>query len=377
MIVPRPLTAVSLAFAASWIASGQTYTISTFAGGGPPANIAGTSASLYGPHSVAVDKTGNIFFPDGNSVLRLDAISGALALLAGTGVPGVIGDDGLATSARLNNLQGLAVDSDGNLYIADTYNNRVRKVSNGVITTVAGNGIPGFGGDNSLATRASLYGPSGVAVDSAGNLYIADSYNVRIRKVSNGVITTVAGGGASLGDNGPAASAQVAPVGIAVDSADNLYIADAGYRVRKVTNGVITTVAGNGTPGFSGDSGSATSAQLDDPTGVAVDPVGDLYIADVGYVQDTTNAYSRIRKVSKGVITTVADGGSLMAGDNGPATSALLSEPHGMERARRANQSGPHSLATRGARQSADYRTVHARKPVDLPDSQFQERDRL
>jgi uncharacterized protein (TIGR03437 family) len=176
------------------------------------------------------------------------------------------------------------VDSAGDLYIADFAGERIREISNGVITTVAGNGTYGFSGDNGPATSARLYSPSGVAVDSAGNLYIADADNNRIRKVSDGVITTVAGNGTEgfSGDNGPATSAQLYnPYGVAVDSAGNLYIADYGNnRVRKVSNGVITTVAGNGTQGFSGDDGPATSAQLDGPFGVAVDRAGNLYIAD-------------------------------------------------------------------------------------------------
>ena len=162
------------------------------------------------------------------------------------------------------------MDSSGNLYIADTGNNRIRKISNGVIATVAGNGTQGFSGDNGPASSAQLYLPSRIAVDSAGNLYIADSENNRIRKVSNGVIITVAGSGTRgfSGDNGPATSAQLnAPTGVAVDSAGNLYIADSGNnRIRKISNGVITTVAGNGTQGFSGDNGPATSAQLSYPT---------------------------------------------------------------------------------------------------------------
>jgi sugar lactone lactonase YvrE len=157
------------------------------------------------------------------------------------------------------------VDAAGSLYIADTYNQLVRKVSNGVITTVAGTGTHGpSSGDNSPATSASLYSPSAVAVDAAGNLYIADTGNSRIRKVSNGIITTVAGNGGYgfSGDNGPATSAQLYdPYGVAVDSAGNLYIADTlNGRIRKVSNGVITTIAGNGTYGYSGDGGPATSA---------------------------------------------------------------------------------------------------------------------
>jgi uncharacterized protein (TIGR03437 family) len=306
---------------------GQTYTISTFAGGGLPVNIPGTSASLgYDvPQSIAADRAGNVYFVDQNSVLRLDATTGALTLVAGNGTAGFSGDNGPAASAQLANPGGIAVDSAGNLYIADGYNYRIRKVANGVITTVAGNGTPGFSGDNGPATSAQLDPGGGLAVDSAGSLFIAEFHNQRIRKVSSGVISTVAGSGTQgfSGDNGPATSAQLnGPSGVAVDSAGNLYIADyLNVRIRKVSNGVITTVAGNGTQWFGGDNGPATSAQLWYPSGVAVDSAGNLYVAD------TFN--HRIRKISNGVITTVAGGGPSL-GDNGPATSAQVLYPYGV-----------------------------------------------
>jgi uncharacterized protein (TIGR03437 family) len=323
----RLLPAALIASLVSGAAFGQAYTISTFAGGALPVNIPGTSARLSGPQAVAVDKGGNLFVVDQNDVLRLDATTHILTLVAGNGIPGFSGDNGPATSAQLNGAWGVAVDSAGNLYIADTQNNRIRKVSNGTITTVAGGGAQGVGfGDNGPATSAVLSGPQGVAVDSAGNLYIADTEFSRIRKVSNGVITTVAGGLAGFGgDNGPATSAQLSyPYGVAVDSTGNVYIADtSNARIRKISNGVITTVAGNGTDGFSGDNGPATSAELSQIQGVAVDSTGNLYIADTG------NA--RIRKVSNGVITTMAGNGMPgSSGDNGPATSAQLAGPWGV-----------------------------------------------
>src|ERR1017187_8041641 len=324
----RLLHAILLTSIISCSAFGQTYTISTFAGGGLPINIPGTSASLGSdpPQFIAADPAGNLFFVHQNTVLRLDATTGILTLVAGNGTTGFSGDNGPATSAQLNFPAGVAVDSAGNLYIADSSSNRVRKVSNGVITTVAGNGTSGFSGDNGPATSAELYIPLGVAVDSAGNLYIADFANGLIRKVSNSVITTVAGNGTAFsGDNGPATSAQLSfPSGGAADSAGNFYIADFGnYRIRKVFNGVITTAAGNGTRAFSGDNGSATGAQLYEPSGVAVDSAGNLYISDF--------TSSRIRKVSNGVITTVAGNGTDgFSGDNGPATSAQLHGPWGV-----------------------------------------------
>ncbi len=306
---------------------GQTYTISTFAGGGLPVNIRGTSASLSFPQGVAVDSAGNSFFPNENTILRLDSATGIVTLVAGNGGAGFSGDDGPATVAQLNGPRGVAVDSAGDLYIADTGNSRIRKVANGVITTVTGTGATGFGGDGGPATAAQMNTPYGVALDAAGNLYIADSLNDRIRRVSNGVITTVAGNGAGnfSGDNGPATSAQLSePLGVAVDPAGNLYIADYGNnRIREVANGVITTVAGSGMGGFGGDNGPATSAQLYAPSGVAVDPAGTLHIAD-------TYNY-RVRKVANGVITTVAGNGAAgFSGDNGPATAAQLYVPAGV-----------------------------------------------
>jgi sugar lactone lactonase YvrE len=320
---------IVLAVASS--AFGQSYTISTFAGGGLPVNIPGTSASLLrngvgeGPQGTAVDQKGNVFFTDQNIVLRLDATTGVLSLVAGNGIAGYSGDGGPAANAEFNGATGVALDSAANVYFADTGNNRIREVSNGLITTVAGNGTAGFSGDGGPAINAELSAPMGVALDSAGNLYIADSGNQRIRKVSNGVITTVAGNGTLVsnngpgtggysGDGGPAISAELNnPTGIALDSAANLYIADTlNQRIREVSSGVINTVAGNGTAGFSGDGGPATSAQLKGPVGVAVDSAGNIYIADSGN--------ERIRKVSNGVITTVA-------GDGMQASAATTARP--------------------------------------------------
>jgi sugar lactone lactonase YvrE len=186
----RLISAVVIVIVTCCTASGQTYTISTFAGGGLPINIPGTSASLFGPQSVAVDSSGNIFFtdPNYNAVLRLDAKTSVLTVTAGTGKPGFSGDDGPAVSAQLNQPQSVALDSAGNLYIADTGNLRVRRVSNGIITTVAGAGLlpseysPIDTGDNGPATSAQLYLPWIVALDAAGNLYIIDEVNT-VRKV--------------------------------------------------------------------------------------------------------------------------------------------------------------------------------------------------
>jgi hypothetical protein len=256
------------------------------------------------------------------------AAPGDINTVAGTGTAGFSGDGGPATSAELAYPYGFAVDGAGNLYIADTVNQRVRKVnSSGVITTVAGTGTRAFSGDGGPATSAELSDPLNLAVDGSGNLYIADSGNHRVRRVdSSGTITTVAGTGTPgfSGDGGPATSAELAyPYGVAVDGSGNLYIADNGnQRVRKVnSSGMITTVAGTGTGGFSGDGGPATSAMLNGADDVAVDDSSNLYIVD--------NGNQRVRKVDgSGTITTVAGTGSSgFSGDGGPATSAELANP--------------------------------------------------
>ena len=289
-----------------------------FSGDGGPA----TSASLSGPQGVAVDSAGNLYIADSSRIRKVSG--GTITTVAGGGNQG-LGDGGPATSASLSFSKGLAVDSAGNLYIADTYNQRIRKVSAGTITTVAGNGNAGFTGDGGASISATLNDPSGVAVDSAGNLFIADSLNYRIRKVSGGTITTVAGNGTYgfSGDGGPAASASLYdPAGVSLDSAGNLYIADVN-RIRKVSGGTITTVAGNGNAGFTGDGGPAATAQLFGSDGAAVDSDGNIYIADTGN--------GRIRKVSAGTITTIAGNGTFrFAGDGGSATSAPLNAPFGV-----------------------------------------------
>ncbi len=293
--------------------------ILSYSGDGGPAN----SAELNTPQSVAVDSSGNYYIADtANNVVRKVTSSGTITTLAGTGTAGYGGDGGAASAAQLNRPQGVAVDSGGNVYVADSQNARIRKISAGSISTVAGNGSPGFGGDGGAATAAQLYVPTGVAVDSAGNLFIADFTNNRVRKVSGGAITTVAGNGGSgySGDGGPAVSAQFnGPVAVALDSTGNLYIADLNNSVvREVSGGNISTIAGTGMPGLSGDGGPATAAMIDNPSGVAVDSGGNLYIA---------SGSATIRKVyaGSGFITTIAgNGASGYSGDGGPATFGEL-----------------------------------------------------
>ena len=295
-----------------------------YGGDGGPA----TSASLKLPAGVAVDTSGNVYIADTRNCLVRKVTGGTIATFAGTGSCGSGGGFGGApTSTDLGRPTGLALDSVGDLYIADSNNCRIEKVSGGTITTVAGNVTRqcGYSGDGGSALGASLGYPNAVALDSSGTLYIADTNNCRIRKVTGGTITTVAGNGLCFytGDGGAATSAGLGdPFGVAVDGGD-LYLTDRSCRVRKVSGGTITTVAGNGFCGYSGDGGDATSASLGDPTAVVVVSDGNLYITD--------QLNCRIRKVSGGVITTVAGSGTCgFNGDGGAATNARLASPAGI-----------------------------------------------
>ena len=318
---------------------GQGYTITTVAGGGsgPDYGDGGlaTRAYLRGPSGVAVDSAGNLYIADTFNAVRKVTPTGVISTVAGSyKAAGYSGDGGPATKASLYSPAGLALDDAGNLYIADLGNNRVRKVSpDGTITTAAGGGLPASGnGDGGPATSAKLSAPGGIAIDASGNIYISEGGlgGSRIRRVSpNGTISTIAGNGSFSfsGDGSPARSAALnAPLGIAVDAAGNLYMADGGNsRIRKVSaSGIITTAAGNGTYSFSGDGGPATSAGLNVPTWVAVDSAGNLYITDAGN--------ERVRLVNtSGIITTIAGNGVLgTSGDGGPATSAKLNVPFGI-----------------------------------------------
>ncbi len=318
----------------------QGYVISTVAGGSPYITSIGngqaaTNAFLNSPAGVAADAAGNVYIADtGNNMVRKVGTNGIISAFAGSGTGGFSGDGGVATNARIHLPGGVAVDAAGNVYIADTYNNRIRKVStNGIITTVAGssNTPNGLIGDGGQATNATLSFPRGVALDPSGNLYIADTGNERVRKVdANGIITTVAGNGTTgtignVGDGNAATRASLSsPAAVAFDSAGNLYIADSGDNlIREVSNGKISSIAGTGTSGYSGDGSAATQAWLSQPQGVAVDSAGNVYFADTGN--------EVIREVSSGIVNTIAGNDGLGDyGDGGPAGAATLDTPTGI-----------------------------------------------
>jgi sugar lactone lactonase YvrE len=301
---------------------------SAYSGDGGPA----TQAGLFNPWSVFVDDSGHLYITDGPRVRRVDP-RGFITTVAGTGDWGFAGDGGPATQARLNGSTGIFVDTAGVLYIPDYY--RVRKVdTRGIITTVAGTDSAGFAGDGGPATQARLRGPWSLYVDQTGTLYIADRGNHRIRRVDpQGLITTIAGTGAAgfSGDGGPATQASLAnPQDVYVDRIGTLYIVDSGNnRIRKIDpRGIITTVAGRGPTGFghggfSGDGGPATEAELAYPEAMFGDEAGNLYVVD--------GSNRRIRKIDpRGIITTVAGGGTASLGDGGPATRASLNSPSGV-----------------------------------------------
>ena len=353
---------------------GANRIITSIAGGDDGSD---SGVTLSGIRGVAVDAEGNVYIANtpNHQILELDTNTAEIIVFAGTGN---IGDGGPATNARLLHPTGLTLDSDSNVYITDTLNNRVRKVDiHGIITTIAGTGEEGDGGDGGPATSAQLHAPGGIAVDTHGNLYISDRGNHKIRKIdASGIITTFAGTGdrgdvdkdGDVGDGGPATSAQLFfPDGLAVHPDGSLYIADSyNNRIRKVDRaGIITTIAGLGVRSFSGDDGPATEAHLGRPSGLEIDGEGNIYISDL-YDRN------RIRKIdTMGIITTIAQTASrgnltvgmegsvyiteslvgrvlkldpsgvlsIIAGtaepgydgDDGPATSAQLDDPRGIE----------------------------------------------
>jgi uncharacterized protein (TIGR03437 family) len=302
--------------------------LASFSGDGGPAAV----AQLGQPGGVAIDAAGNVFIADtANNRVRKIAANGNITTIAGTGVAGYSGDGASPASAMLNAPRGVAVDQFGDVFIADTGNNRIRKVTNtGVIYTVAGNGNAGFIGDGGLAPNASLHAPQGIAVDAAGNLFIADTMNHRVRMATLDLnIQTIAGNGHAGfgGDGSPALNAQLnSPAAVTVDGAGNVYIADRDNgRIRRVdTSGNIATVAGTATNTGIGDGGQATLAQLSAPQGIAVDASGDLFIADTGH--------NRIRQVfpNGSIVTIAGTGACCYAGDGGPAANARLNSPLGL-----------------------------------------------
>ena len=299
-----------------------------YTGDGHPA----VNAELNEPYGVALDDSGNLYICDEqNSCIRkisnpADLGVGTITTIAGNGTPGYSGDNGLATNAQIFAPYDLAVDHHGNIYIADVGNNCIRKVTPlDTITTIAGTGTPGYNGDGIDATTAQLNQPWAITVDSIGNIYIADAFNRRIRKVDTaGVIHTIAGTGvAGFSPDGSRADTALldVPYYIRVDKKGNLFYYDSA-RIRKIdTAGIITTIAGNGIMGFSGDSGLATAVEIGGGA-IAIDTTGDIFIAD--------NTDNRVREINTaGIINTIA-GGGVAFGDGGNPLMAQLCTPAGV-----------------------------------------------
>lgn len=295
-----------------------------------------TAAQFDTPAGVLADSVGNIFIADrGNHrVRRIDAVTGFISTVAGTGVGGGFnGDNQMASLTQFNFPTALALGTGGNWFVADQGNNRLRRVAHTtqMVTTVAGTGTAGFNGDSVVATVAQLNVPSGVAVNPAGHIFIADSFNHRVRRVDavTGVITTVAGDGSagSLGDGANATAAQLNfPLDVAVDESGNILIADSlNNRVRRVDaiTGVITTVAGDGGAGYAGDGAAATAGQLNFPVGIALDADQNILIAD-----GNNHAVRLVNRIN-GVIVTIAGTGTAgYNGDNQAAVTALIDSPY-------------------------------------------------
>ena len=298
-----------------------------YGGDGGPA----VSAQLNSPFAIALDPQGNIYFSDSeNFRIRMINTAGVISTVAGIGVIGSSGDGAEALNAKLTIVMDLAFDSIGNLFFVDTLANRVRKIdTNGVISTVAGTGTSGYSGDGGVATAARLYAPNGIETDAQNNLYISDAGNHVVRYVNaQGIISTVAGTGNSgySGDNGLASAANLAiPFDILSDKQGGFYVSDTGYHVIRHVDGdgIITTIAGNGSQGLSGDNGSASSAELNYPRDLSFDTNGNLIICDEGN--------TRIRAIdANSVITTIIASVHGYSGDGGPGSLAQLNHPNSL-----------------------------------------------
>jgi sugar lactone lactonase YvrE len=301
----------------------------TYSGDGGP----GTSASIGFPGFINFDQSGNFYFEELNNTIRQVSSGGTIRTIAGNGSAGFSGDNGPATLAQLNfpGGGGAVCDLFGNLYVADQSNNRIRKIdgSSGIISTIAGTGTSGYGGDGGPASASLINSPVSITIDINGNLYFLDGFNNRIRKINvTGIITTFAGNGINgfYGDGGPATAARISSGGGIHVAPDNfLYHAD-GFRIRKInlSSGIITTIAGSSVQGFSGDGGPATAAQLFLAIDVAVNPDGYIYISDVDN--------NRIRMINpSGIITTIlGNGAGAYSGDGGPASVAQINSARGI-----------------------------------------------
>ena len=314
----------------------QSQIINTIAGNGVHGYIGdggpSTASEVNSASGVAVDGYYNVYIGDFNNNRVRVIKGGIITTYAGNGTAGYSGDGGPATDAQLSLPAGVATDNKGNVYIADFQNQVIRKVTaqTGIITTIAGNSNQGFSGDGGQATDAELHSPLNVAVDTAGNVFIADTYNFCIRKVDakTGIITTVAGTNVSgyYGDGGPATDAQLTNTwGVAVDDSDNIYIADTYNDVIRKVNGytgIISTIVGDGNYGYYGDGGLADTSEIAYPLMVALDSANNLYIADYG-----NNVIREVDKATDTITTVAGDGNFGFAGDGGPARLAKLSEP--------------------------------------------------
>lgn len=310
--------------------SAQNY-VTTFAGNGTAANVDGDTltASFNQPSDIDRDFQGNLIVVDMNNIIRKISTTGAVTTVAGTGVAGYL--DGPGATAKFSGALNACVDQSGNIYVSDFANQRIRKIDvNGVVTTIAGNGIAGY--KDTTALESEFNYPRGICIDQLGNLYVADSWNHRIRKIdTNGNVTTFAGGGNSMGVQSPGdyvdgqdTSARFwTPCGLEIDNSGNLFLADAyNHRIRMITPlGVVSTVAGSGLSGSSNgayNDGPVSSARFNTPTGLGIDALGNIYVAD------TYN--NCVRLISNGNVTTAA--GSTSPGFiNGNSASALLNHP--------------------------------------------------